>query len=152
MQQRNGRLPLQLGGGVILGAAILHVVALFSGPGLVAALGAPPNIVESAIQGTFLAPAVISAIATLLFLVGLSALSTAGNIRPLPLSRPLLYVTATVLILRAAALPVILAIAPTVRTQLSVFEVTTAILCFLLGGLFWMGLRRTKGQAGTIDA
>lgn len=130
----------------MFGAAILHVAALFSGQGLIAALGAPPDIVESAAQGSFLAPAVIATIALLLFLVGLCALSSAGNIRPLPFSRPLLYITATVLILRAAALPVILAIAPAVRTQLSLFEVMTAMLCFILGGLFWMGLRRTKAQ------
>lgn len=150
MQKQNGRWPLQLGGFVILGAAILHVVAVFSGPGLVAALGAPPNIVESAIQGTWVAPVVISTIAMLLFLVGFAALSTAGNIRSLPLSRPLLYATSAVLMLRAAALPVILAVVPTAKAQLSLFEVMTAILCFVLGGLFWMGLRRTREQASIV--
>ena len=147
MQKQPGRWPLQLGGVVMLGAAMLHVIALFSGPGLVAALGAPPNIVESAMQGTWLAPVVISAIAILLFLVGFSALSTAGNIRPLPLARPLLYATSAVLLLRAAALPVILALAPAARAQLSLFEVMTGILCFVLGALFWIGLRRPRGQA-----
>jgi hypothetical protein len=152
MQKKNGRWPLQLGGVVILGAAILHVVALFSSPALVEALGSPPNIVESAMRGTWLAPVVISTIAILLFIVGFSALSIAGNIRSLPLSRPLLYGTAAVLILRAAALPTILVIAPTVRAQLSIFEITTAILCFLLGGLLWVGLRRTGDQAATVNA
>lgn len=145
MQKQNGPWPLQLGSVVILGAAILHVVAVFSGPGLVAALGAPPNIVESAMQGTWVAPVVISTIAMLLFLVGFAALSIAGNIRSLPLSRPLLYATSAVLMLRAAALPVILAVVPTATAQLSLFEVMTAILCFMLGSLFWMGLRRTRG-------
>lgn len=152
MQKQNGRWPLQLGSVVILGAAILHVVAVFSGPGLVAALGAPPNIVESAMQGTWVAPVVISTIAMLLFLVGFAALSIAGNIRSLPLSRPLLYVTSAVLILRAAALPVILALVPTATAQLSPFEVMTAILCFMLGSLFWMGLWRTRGKTSIVAA
>ena len=143
MQKQHSAWPLQLGGSVILGAAVLHVAALLSGPGLIAALGAPPDMVASATQGTWLAPVVISAIAVLLFLVAFAAFSAAGSIRPLPLSRPLLYATAAILVLRAAALPLIVAIVPAARAQLSVFEVATALLCFLLGGLFYVGLRRT---------
>ncbi|MEM8511024.1 hypothetical protein RCH14_000315 [Massilia sp. MP_M2] len=152
MQKQNGRWPLQLGSVVILGAAILHVVAVFSGAGLIAALGAPPNIVESAMQGTWVAPVVISTIAMLLFLVGFAALSIAGNIRSLPLSRPLLYATSAVLMLRAAALPVILAVVPTATAQLSPFEVMIAILCFMLGSLFWTGLRRTRAKTSIVAA
>ena len=103
-------------------------------------------------QGTWVAPVVIATIAMLLFLVGFAALSIAGNIRPLPLSRPLLYATSAVLMLRAAALPVILAVVPTATAQLSLFEVMTAILCFVLGSLFWTGLRRTKGQTSIVAA
>jgi hypothetical protein len=97
-----------------------------------------------------LAPAVISTIAVLLFLVGLAALSAAGNIRPLPFSRPILYLTAAVLILRAMALPLLLAIVPAARGQLSLFEVMTAMLCLVLGGLFWLGLRRTAEQTAVV--
>ena len=103
-------------------------------------------------QGTWVAPLVISTIAVLLFLVGFAALSAAGSIRSLPFSRPLLYATSAVLMLRAAALPVILAVVPTATAQLSLFEVMTAILCFVLGGLFWMGLRRTRRQVGIVTA
>lgn len=142
--RNNGHWPLQLGAVVILAASMLHVVALFAGPGLIAQLGAPVEVVESAAQGTALAPVVISAIALLLLLVGLSALSTAGTIRPLPLSRPVLYVTAAVLVLRAAALPLLVTMYPMLRAKLSLFEIATALLCFALGGLFWFGLRRTR--------
>ena len=151
MEKRTGRWPLQLGGTVILMAAILHVAALFSGPGFIAALGAPANIVDSAAKGTFLAPVVISAIALVLFVVGACALSTAGRHRPLPFSRPILYITATVLVLRAAALPVLLIVVPAVRTQLSLFEVSTAALCLALGALFWLGLRGMREQPGLIE-
>ena len=131
---------------------MLHVAALFAGPGMIAALSAPPNIVESAAKGTLLAPAVILTIALLLLLVGLCALSTARGTRSMPFARPVLYITAAVLVLRAAALPVLLAIVPAVRAQLTLFEITAAILCLVLGGLFWLGLLRTRRQPGMVNA
>lgn len=145
--QGNGRLSLQVGGGVMIAAALLHVGALFSGAGFIAALGAPENIVQSASQGSMLAPVVISAIAVLLLLVGLSALSIAGTFRPVPLSRPILYITSIVLVLRALSLPLLLAMVPAVRSQLSAFEVLTALLCFALGAMFFLGLRATRAGA-----
>lgn len=142
--QNNGRWPLFFSAVVILAASLLHVAALFAGPGFVAQLGAPQEIVESAAQGTALAPVTICAIALVLLLVGVSALSTAGTIRPLPLSRPVLHVTAAVLFIRAAALPLIATMYPVLRARINLFEVATALLCFLLAGLFWIGLRNTR--------
>lgn len=147
MGRHTGRRALQFGGLATIGAALLHGAALCMGPGWIAAMGAPQNIVDSAAQGTMLAPMAISAIGLCLFVVGLCAWSAAGKIRPLPLARPLLCLTAGVLVLRAAAQPVLLAILPTVRAQRTPFEALTAVLCLLLGGAFYLGLRSTATHA-----
>jgi hypothetical protein len=135
----------------MLAAAALHVVALFAGAGFVEAVGAPPDIVRSSSEGTALAPIVISAIAVLLTAVGLVAFSVAGRIRRLPFSYPILYLAGAVLVLRAAALPILLIAFPRMRDQLSMFEGGTAVLCFGLGVLFLAGVRHARVHAALAD-
>jgi hypothetical protein len=127
---------------VLFAAALLHVVALLAGPGLVAAMGAPENIVQSARQGTMLAPLVILGIGALLTVLGLYALSAAGAFRRLPGVRLVLGAAFCVFLLRALALPAIWFLVPVMRGQITLFEIATALLCFLIGIGFLPGLRK----------
>lgn len=135
-------LPLTMAALAMFAAAALHVVALLAGPAMIAALGAPESVVQSAQAGTLLAPLVILGIGAALATLGLYALSAAGKLRRLPFVRFVLGAAACVFILRALALPAILLVAPAARSQLSLFEISTAVLCLLIGLAFLPGLRR----------
>ena len=87
-----------------------------------------------------LAPLVILGIAAALATLGLYALSGAGKLRRLPFVRFVLGAASCVFILRALALPAVLFVAPAARSQLSLFEIVTAVLCFLLGLAFLSGV------------
>lgn len=87
-----------------------------------------------------LAPLVILGIAAALATLGLYALSGAGKLRRLPFVRFVLGAASCVFILRALALPAVLLLAPAARAQLSLFEISTAVLCFLIGLAFLPGL------------
>lgn len=149
---QTARLALLTAGGGLFAGAAVHVVAMLSGPDLIAALGAPPEIVRSATDGSSLAPTVIYAIAFLLAVVGACAFSVAGRMRPIPLARPVLYAMAAILLLRAMALPLMLAAVPQARSQAGMFDVSTALLCAVLGALLLIGVRGVKAQTRVIGA
>ncbi|MGJ9417224.1 hypothetical protein ACHAC9_05565 [Massilia sp. CMS3.1] len=132
-------------------AAALHVVALLAGPEMIAALGAPASIVESARQGSLLAPLATLGIALALAVIGLYAWSAAAT-RSLPFQRFVLGAAACVFILRAAALPAVLFIAPAARDQLSLFEVATSLLCFLIGIAFLPAVRKRVEHSSRVNA
>lgn len=135
-------LSLTMAAVAMFAAAALHVAALLVGPAMIAALGAPEIVVQSSQQGTMLAPLVILGIAAALAVLGLYALSGAGRLQRLPFVRFVLGAAACVFILRALALPAVLLLAPAVPEQIPLFEIYTAVLCFLIGLTFLSGLRK----------
>lgn len=135
-------LSLQAVALLLFAAALLHAVALLAGPGLIAAMGAPENIVQSARAGTLLAPLVILGIGAALTVLGLYVLSAAGKFRRLPGVRLVLGAMACVFVLRALALPAIWVLAPAMRERITLFEIVTAMLCFLIGMAVLPGLRK----------
>lgn len=141
MQTRK-TFPLVLTAFALFGAALLHVVALLAGPAMIAALGAPDNIVQSARQGTMLAPLSILAIGAALAVLGLYAMSAAGRFRRLPCMRLVLGAAAGVFFLRALSLPAIWLLAPALRERVNLFEIATALLCFLIGAALSSALRK----------
>ncbi len=146
------KLSLRLAALAMFAASALHVVALLAGPAMIASLGSPANIVESARQGTLLAPLVILGIAMALALLGLVAWSAAGTSRRPPFTRFVLGAAACVFLLRGAALAALLLLTPTTRSQLSLFEIATAVLCFVIGMAFLPGMRKGAGHIPAVKA
>lgn len=120
-----------------LGAAI-HVAAIFAGPSWYAFFGAWPAVVESARNGTWLAPAGALAIGGLMALCAAYALSAAGAIRRLPLLRLMLCGIAGVCLLRALIVWPLMATHPELRTT---FEIVAAMVWGLAGLGFAAGFR-----------
>lgn len=113
----------------VIGAAI-HVVALFAGPRWLQFFGAPPMVIASARDGTWLAPVGGLIIAGLMGACGLYAASAIGLVRRPPFQRPALAVMATVCLFRALLLPVLAIRHP---AFLNTFEIVAAMAWFLAG-------------------
>jgi len=93
---------LLISAGVIASAsAIWHVLCIIGGPGWFIFARAPQQIIESAQQGTMLAPFGTIIIATLMFACTMFAFSAVGLIRKVPLLKSALITIATLCILRA---------------------------------------------------
>lgn len=73
---------------------------LYFGPECYAAQMAPPQIIESAKNGTLLAPVGTTFVSAIFVLLGLYALSGAGMIRKLPLLKFGIYTIAILCIIR----------------------------------------------------
>ncbi|WDD99967.1 hypothetical protein [Thalassomonas actiniarum] len=86
---------LLISGGVIaFAAAIWHLLCIWGGPAWFAFARAPEQIIESARQGTLLAPVGTLVVAGLMFACTLFAFSATGLIRKLPLLTPALITIA----------------------------------------------------------
>ena len=81
-----------------------HLAAIAGGAGWYAYFGAPPFIVASAREGSWLAPASAAAIAALMGLCAAYACAAAGRIRRLPLQRTALACIALIWIARSLIL------------------------------------------------
>ena len=88
-------------GGIASASAIWHLLCIIGGPGWFIFARAPQQIIESAQQGTMLAPIGTIIIATLMFACTMFAFSGAGLIRKVPLLKPALITIALLCILRA---------------------------------------------------
>ncbi|MDK2126158.1 hypothetical protein [Parachitinimonas caeni] len=126
------------GVGAILGAA-LHVVALIGGPEWIAFLRAPAAVVESARQGTWLAPVGCLFIAGLMTGCGLYAFSGAGVIGRLPFLRAGLVSIAAVCLLRGMILLPFLLYRPELFDKLPVFDVVASLVWFMIGAAYAIG-------------
>ena len=101
--------PLLAAGGALVAGAVVHVAALAGGARWLALLGAPPAVVASSIQGTWLAPVGTLIIAGVLIIFALYCLSAAGRFARLPAVKLVLAVFAALLIARGLlALPFLL--------------------------------------------
>jgi len=89
---------------IAIGTAFAHLSCIYFGPQCYAAQMAPPQIVESAIKGTYLAPIGTLFASGIFILVGLYALSGAGFnsrlLNILPLKKLAIYTIATLCIIR----------------------------------------------------
>ena len=110
--------------------ALVHLVALVAGPGWYAFFGAPPPIVASAREGTWLAPASALGIALLMGLCAAYACSAIGAIPRLPLLRSTLAGIAAICLLRALILVPLAFNHPELRTT---FQIVAAMVWGLAG-------------------
>lgn len=88
-------------GAIASASAIWHLLCIIGGPGWFVFARAPQQIIESALQGTMLAPISTIIIATLMFACTMFAFSGAGLIRKLPLLKSALITMASLCVLRA---------------------------------------------------
>jgi len=128
---------LATGAAIAALGAIIHIAAVLAGPAWYRFFGAPAVIVQSAEQGTWLAPLSTLGIAAAMALCAAYALSALGHFPPLPLLTPVLWGIALVCMLRAS---VLLPIALRHPELLTTFNVVGSLIWGLAGICYLCGL------------
>lgn len=121
----------------LIGVAI-HIAAIFAGPNWYAYFGAPPQIVQSAREGTWLAPISTMIITILMAICAAYAFSALGVIRRLPFLRTGLAGMASICLIRALILWPLMIHHPELRNT---FEIAASIVWGLAGVGFVFGFR-----------
>ena len=136
---------------ILFAGALLHIAVLIGGAEWIAFVGAPPAIVQSAERGTWLAPASTLAIAVLLGVLAVYALSASGALPRLPFVRPVLGLFAAIFVLRGLIVaPALLQGRVNWAAPIDVFIIASSAAILLLGialGLGLWGLRQPKVRA-----
>ena len=128
------------GSGAFLGG-LLHIVAILAGPDWIAFFQAPPVIVESAHQGTWLAPVASLVITGLMWLCSFYAFSGAGLLPRVYLLCTGLGVIAAICILRGMIAIPLLIWRPILWNHLGWFELIASLIWFSIGVFYAYGLR-----------
>ncbi len=123
---------------IALAGTAIHFAAIVGGPSWFTFFGAPPVVVQSAKDGTMLAPVGSAIIGALMAVCALYAFSSVGVIPRLPLLKSGLVVIATICLLRAIALVPLAVIHPAVCNT---FEIVSAIVWGIAGSGFAVGLK-----------
>lgn len=123
--------------------ALAHMSCIVLGPGCYAFQMAPPQIVESAKQGTLLAPVGTTFVSGIFVLWGCYALSAASIIRKLPLLNIAVYLIAAICIIRG-----LLGIQLWIRfpDSLSTYASAASVIWLLSGLMYLVGYRHLKKQ------
>jgi len=138
-------LALRAGAAALLVAAAYHVVLIFGPPAWAGFAGAPPDIVRSLEDGTWLAPASILAIAALLALMAGYGFSAAGHLPRLPLLRLGLWAIAALFLLRGS-LTVPQALSADLARDFDRFHLIASAVVLAIGVAYLLGaigLRRS---------
>jgi ABC-type polysaccharide/polyol phosphate export permease len=130
------RVSVLLAAGIAAFGAAIHLAAIVGGPSWYAYFGAPPSIVASARDGTWLAPVSAAMIAGLMALCALYACSAVRLIPRLPLLRPALASMAAVCLIRGFAL---IPLSFKYPELINTFEVVAAIIWSTAGVGFAAG-------------
>lgn len=140
-----------LAAGIAACGVVIHLAAIIGGVSWYAFFGAPPTIVASAREGTWLAPVSAAGIAALMGICMLYALSAAGLMRRLPLLRQGLAGMATVFLVRAF---ILIQFAIKYPQLLNTFEVIAALVWATAGVGFVVGYRavRARPASGVVTA
>lgn len=134
--KKNLSIWIYLAGFIALTGVAIHIAAIFGGAAWYAYFGAPPSVVQSARDGTWLAPVSALVIAGLMAICAAYAFSALGVIRRLPLLRTGLAGMAVVCLLRALVLWPMMINHPNLRNT---FEIVAAIVWGLAGVGFVFG-------------
>lgn len=131
----NNKLKFLVVGGVIGAfAAIWHLLCVIGGPGWYAFARAPQVVVESAAEGTFLAPISAMVIAGLMFTCTAYSFSGAGLIRRIPLLKTALVVISIICLVRA-----LIVIPYLLSSKLDIWELVASAVWFFVGVCFLLG-------------
>ena len=118
--------------------ALAHLSCLILGPTCYQAQMAPPFLVQSASEGTWIAPVANILVSGVFIVWGLYALSAARIVPRLPLLGLVMYLIAGVCLLRGAMILPLSLIFP---ERTTVFAVLAGCAWFLTGCLFLYGYR-----------
>lgn len=125
---------LLLGASIAFCAAIWHLLCIIGGPSWFEFARAPKEIIDSAKQGTWLAPIGTIFVATLMFICSLYALSAIHIIRQLPLIKTALIVISSMCLIRGAiVIPYI------IQFGFDMWEFIAAIVWFFVGLCYLIG-------------
>lgn len=127
-----------LAGVIAVIGVIIHIAAIFGGPSWYAYFGAPPQIVQSAREGTWLAPVGTMIISALMAICAAFAFSSLGVIRRLPLLRTGLAGMAAICLVRSMILWPLMINHPELRNT---FEIVAALVWGMAGLGFMFGCR-----------
>ena len=139
---------LLISAGVIASAsAIWHLLCILGGPSWFAFARAPQQIIDSAVQGTLLAPIGTIIVASLMFACTIFAFSAVGLIRKVPLLKSALITIAILCTLRG-----LIAI-PTFVTPagFDIWQIVASTVWFYVGICFIAGSieQYKRGKSGT---
>lgn len=136
---------LVTGGLIAALTAVWHLLCIIGGPGWYAFARAPEVVVDSAKQGTLLAPVGATVIASLMFTCTAYSFSGAGLIKTLPLLKSALAAISIICLVRAVvAVPYLLS------SKLDIWELVASSgwffvgVCFLIGFLDQFAADKTK--------
>lgn len=141
MQTNNRNTWLYFAGIAAFLGGLLHIVAWIAGPDWIAFFQAPAEIVESARQGTWLAPVSSLVITGLMWLCSFYAFSGAGIFPRAYLLRTGLCVIAAICILRGVIAIPLLLWHPILWNHLGWFELIASLIWFSIGVSYAVGFR-----------
>ncbi|HEX6041305.1 hypothetical protein [Longimicrobium sp.] len=143
---RDARGWLLAGGIVTGGAALLHVGIILGGPAWYRFFGAGERMARHAARGSPVPPLITAGIATVLGVWALYALSGAGVIRRLPLTRTALVLIAAVYLGRGVlGIPIVLLADDPYANELKgrmTFMAVSSAVCLALGACYAIGAAR----------
>ena len=128
-------------------SAIWHLLCILGGPSWFAFARAPQQIIDSAQQGTLLAPIGIVVVAGLMFACTVFAFSAVGLIHKVPLLKSALITIATLCTLRGLiAIPTF-----TYSTSLDLWQIIASTVWFYVGICYFVGSieQYRLGKSGT---
>ena len=123
------------GGAIAAATAIWHLLCIIGGPSWYAFARAPEAVVNSARQGTLLAPVSTAVIASLMFTCTAYAFSGAGLIKKIPLLKSALVTIAFICLARA-----LITVPYLMSSHLDIWELVASPSWFFVGVCFSIGV------------
>ncbi len=145
----NGQKFLLTAGVLSFIAALLHVMTVFGGPDWYRFFGAGEAMAQLAAAGSWYPTIITFAIASVLVIWGLYALSGAGVIRKLPLLMAVLIFITSVFLFRGLAglvLPFVVS-HPLLAQNTSTFWLVSSVICLLIGLMYLLGVLQMLKKA-----
>jgi hypothetical protein len=139
--KKSSRVLVLLAAGIAAFGSAIHLAAIVGGPPWYAYFNAPPSVVASARDGTWLAPVSAAMIAGLMALCALYACSAVRLIRRLPFLRLALASMAAVCLVRSLAL---IPLSFKYPELINTFEVVASIIWATAGVGFAVGFQATR--------
>ncbi len=133
-----GLLFLSIAAVIAILTALAHMSCIFLGESCYRSQLAPDVIIQSAVNGTLLAPVVTTLISSLFLLCAIYALSAVNIIMKLPLLKTAIYSISILCILRGLATIPLSLIYPEMVTS---FSIIAGAIWFISGALFFLGFR-----------
>lgn len=136
MKTKIGILCLVIAAAVSVFTALAHLSCIVLGPECYEVQLAPPQIIQSAIDRTWIAPVATLVISAIFLLCGAFALARAGIFRRIPLTKVAIPTIAAVCVIRGF---LTLQLKFRHPELVDTFNLSIGIVWFITGLLFWFG-------------